>query len=410
MMGDLLDHLAEHFLFLSTATSYWYSLNSSYDHEFHLSRRLGLSPKDYEQILVAANLAHYHPTWGFTILVDRLKMFLDGHRCCESADGTVVSFEVATKKIDLNAFILGSAPKHRVTVHVIRIGRMTDRSPQKIEWQKHGDGRMNTTPPRLIGLRLQQQSFRKVIDPFSWKYFIDNRLDTEEGDSDDDSSSIEKDEMSIEADDDNDENGTSSPNKSKSKKPNNNVLGDNDDSLDNLDMAKSYPHLARALGGEDGFDPTNPSVLKSMRCLLTELNDLLSTTYELNIRDMTYKKISYVRVPRTSSDRSFQNSKEWVDTAIQIAGSKHSGTFEAAYRIANHLLRFYRDLVLAACENQKVPICKEMSATQFQAMMCAAKVTGTGEKEIKKHLSAHLGFFVDFCHLGMRRSGRASAG
>ena len=122
----------------------------------------------------------------------------------------------------------------------------------------------------------------------------------------------------------------------------------------------------------------------SMHSLLTELNDLLSTTYGLNVSDMSYKKISYVRVPRTSSDRSFQNSKEWVDTAIQIAGSKHAGTYEAAYRIANHLLRFYRDSVLAACENQRVPICKEMSATQFQAMLCAAKVTGAGETEIKK--------------------------
>jgi len=102
-------------------------------------------------------------------------------------------------------------------------------------------------------------------------------------------------------------------------------------------------------------------------------------------------KKTYVRVPWTRSDRSFQNSKEWVDTAIQIAGSKHAGTYEAAYRIANHLLRFYRDSVLAACENQRVPVCKEMSATQFQAMLCAAKVTGAGEKEIKKHLSVHLG-------------------
>ena len=75
-------------------------------------------------------------------------------------------------------------------------------------------------------------------------------MDAEEGDSDDDSSLSGKDEMSVEADDDNDENGTSSPNKSKSKKPKYNVLGDNDDSLDNLDMAKSYPHLARALGGK----------------------------------------------------------------------------------------------------------------------------------------------------------------
>jgi hypothetical protein len=36
-------------------------------------------------------------------------------------------------------------------------------------------------------------------------------------------------------------------------------------------------------------------------------------------------------------------------------------------------------------------VCKPMSATQFQAMMCAASVSGTGERELKKHLKAHLG-------------------
>jgi hypothetical protein len=124
---------------------------------------------------------------------------------------------------------------------------------------------------------------------------------------------------------------------------------------------------------------------------LTELNHLLSTTYELNVSDTSNNKISYVRVPCTNSDHSFLNSNEWVDTAIQIAGSKHGGTFESAYRVANHLLRFYKDSVLADCKNQKVPICKEMSLTQFQAMLCAIGVSGTGEGELKKHLSAHLG-------------------
>jgi hypothetical protein len=60
-----------------------------------------MTPKDYEYIFVAANLAHYHPTWGFTILVDRLKMFLGGHHFYISADGTAGSFEVATKKMTL---------------------------------------------------------------------------------------------------------------------------------------------------------------------------------------------------------------------------------------------------------------------------------------------------------------------
>jgi hypothetical protein len=203
------------------------------------------------------------------------------------------------------------------------------------------------------------------MDPFIWTYVIENHMDVKEGDSDDDSSN-DKDESIEEDQDDDNENATSSPTKSKNKKPKYNALGDDNDNMDalgednnnmdNLDMAKSYPHIARALGGEGGFDPTNPYVQKSMHCLLTELIHLLSTTYEVNVSDTSNNKISYVRVPCTNSDCSFLNSKEWEDTAIQIAGSKHGGTFESAYRVANHLLHFYKDSVLAACKNQKVPI------------------------------------------------------
>ncbi len=40
-------------------------------------------------------------------------------------------------------------------------------------------------------------------------------------------------------------------------------------------------------------------------------------------------------------------------------------------------------------------MCKPMSATQFQAMLCAGRVSGKGKRELKKHLSAHLG--KNFC-------------
>ena len=106
---------------------------------------------------------------------------------------------------------------------------------------------------------------------------------------------------------------------------------------------------------------------------------------------MSNNKICYLRGPRTSSDSSFRNLKEWLDAAIQISGSKQNDTFNAAYRKANHLLRFYKDSVLAACEMQKVPVCKAMTATQFQAMCTAGGVSGEGERELKKYLSAHLG-------------------
>jgi hypothetical protein len=96
-------------------------------------------------------------------------------------------------------------------------------------------------------------------------------------------------------------------------------------------------------------------------------------------------------VPRTQSDRSFLNSKEWVNTAIKIAGSKRGGTFESAKHITNHIIRYYRDSFLATCEIQRVPVSKPMSATKFQAMLRAGGVSGTGKRELKKHLSAHLG-------------------
>ena len=157
-----------------------------------------------------------------------------------------------------------------------------------------------------------------------------------------------------------------------------------DDMMANLNMAKSYPYLSRALGGEDGFDPTNPSVKRSMRELLKELNELLSTEYQLDVNGISNNKISYVRVPCTQSDRSFLNSKEWVNTAaIQIAGSKRGGTFESAKCTTNHTIGYYRDSFLAACEIQRVPISKPMSATKFQAMLRAGGVSGTGERELK---------------------------
>ncbi len=116
-------------------------------------------------------------------------------------------------------------------------------------------------------------------------------MDVKEGESDDDSS-IDKDESIEEDRDDDDENSTSSPTKSNNKKPKYNVMGENNDNMDNLNMAKPYPYLAQALGGEDGFDPMNPSVQKSMHCSLTELNHLLSTTYELNVGAISNNKIS----------------------------------------------------------------------------------------------------------------------
>jgi hypothetical protein len=103
--GSLLDHLAEYSIYLSTASSFWFSLDSSYNHEFHLSKRFGMIPHDYECIMIAANLAERHRKFGFTIKLTLLNAFLNGHRFCTS-NGTV-PFEVSTNRMDYNALPAG---------------------------------------------------------------------------------------------------------------------------------------------------------------------------------------------------------------------------------------------------------------------------------------------------------------
>ena len=117
-----LGHLADHLIYLSSSSSFWFSLNSSYDHEFHLSKRLGMSPQDYEYLLMALDLARIDKRWGFSILVMKWKVFLEGYLFstinCDR-DGT---FEVDRKKMDIDAFIQGESANKRKDIAFIRIG------------------------------------------------------------------------------------------------------------------------------------------------------------------------------------------------------------------------------------------------------------------------------------------------
>jgi hypothetical protein len=82
--GSLLDHLAEYMIYLSTASSFWFSLDSSYHHEFHLSKQFGMSPQGYERLLVVAHLAHFFAV-TVTVAVVRAAAVLVGmrRRCAE---------------------------------------------------------------------------------------------------------------------------------------------------------------------------------------------------------------------------------------------------------------------------------------------------------------------------------------
>ena len=54
----LLDLIADYLKFIS-APSFWFTLDTSYDHGCHLANRFRLEPNDYEVLLVVAGLAQY---------------------------------------------------------------------------------------------------------------------------------------------------------------------------------------------------------------------------------------------------------------------------------------------------------------------------------------------------------------
>ena len=270
-------------------------------------------------------------------------------------DNIVIEFE--QKSIDLEAYLNGVRPSRTSMkkFYTIRMGTKTEGSPNKIEDQIGRDGRLVTNPPRLNLMRIKTHSFKEVAAQYLWQYAIDN----EEEEDDEDKGSDKDEESSSEEEQKADAAKTTttmvSPEQApatKKRKLNNDVLLTVPDSKD--EVGPLYPRLCRALGlDNDEFDPTDPSIQKSTVELLSELNHLFSTEYELVVRGYGNKKIHYVCVPRASSDNSFRHSKEWLDAAIKISGSNEASTFNAAYRIANHLFRFYKDSVLAACETQK---------------------------------------------------------
>ncbi len=56
---SILDHIAEMLQFISNTQSFWFTLNTSYNHGCHLSIRFRLDPDEYEALLIVAGLALY---------------------------------------------------------------------------------------------------------------------------------------------------------------------------------------------------------------------------------------------------------------------------------------------------------------------------------------------------------------
>ena len=76
---SILDHTAEMLQFISNTQSFWFTLESSYNHGCHLANRFHLELNDYKVLLVVDGLAHY-TRFGFAMKPTAWSKFLGGHR------------------------------------------------------------------------------------------------------------------------------------------------------------------------------------------------------------------------------------------------------------------------------------------------------------------------------------------
>ncbi len=56
---SILDHIADYLKFISGAQSFWFMLNTSYNHDCHPTSRFRLELNNYKVLLVVASLALY---------------------------------------------------------------------------------------------------------------------------------------------------------------------------------------------------------------------------------------------------------------------------------------------------------------------------------------------------------------
>ena len=132
-----LDHITDFLKFISNTQSFWFTLDTSYNHGCHLANRFRLELNDYKVLLIVAGLASY-TIFGFAVKPTAWSKFLRGHRFASDD----CEIELTSKMIDLDAYIDRTPPSwlKRKKFHVFRIGNKTEQSPNKIEEQKGQDG------------------------------------------------------------------------------------------------------------------------------------------------------------------------------------------------------------------------------------------------------------------------------
>jgi hypothetical protein len=414
--ADLLDEIAMYLAALSKEPSHWYILNGSYDHAFHLSKRFGLDPTEYENLLIAANLAAYQGG-QFCIMPDSWEKYLSGLDHTPSSSlkrkrNSPETPERAQRPFELSRVYIAIGGRKRTNYRFIRIGIIGSNSSATIGGQE----KQKTPVPRPShALRVAQEQFlsntKRAIADIQIARECNERQRT----------------MTIEEKNDDGENtitAASAITSSASTTPPRTLLNNNTATTTPVDLnvtttttttttttaavaaaitphndstiintstiGQQYPALAAIFG--NNFDPFQEDIQEKLHAYLTEITHILDASQAgLKVKDFGGHDVYYIRVPKAGSDKTFNNSKSWVDEALKINGAPHNGTDESAFHVSNHLCRYYPGPFITALEKQGMAIAKPMTTVQFVAMLSALHITGQKEKKLAKYLRHYLG-------------------
>jgi len=380
-VGQIRTDLAVFLRNLAKVDSFWFITNLKADHPFSLRNRLGLTLLDYHGLLIAANLADLDTNGVLKIKPKQWIAFFDESDFVKDGLGV----ETTKTKFDLRAFTADTKSNNnqRLTYHVIRVGVKHSTSPDKISDQKDEKGKLHL-PPQVPLLRSMQRSLvrnsrRTIMDTIIdneklYDSLFDNNEQTEQASPNPKEQSTK-------------ERGTDSrPSKRQKSSPQLSMAQQSLFEDDDMQPLRDYL-------GKD-FDPTDPATIAKIDKVFAACVSLKREGNVIKYKDKRSHEISLLHIPRSSTDRSFHEKKQWFDDAMELNSATKNGDGnpeDSGRRLVNHLCIYQLDAVKDVLNKRGIPLCKPMNTTQFASLVQSCGLNGAQTAQLTKHLRDHLG-------------------
>jgi hypothetical protein len=400
--------LADILVDLTQAPSFVFLINSAahYHQEFALCKRLGMLPKDYEALLVSANLATIDTNDKFSVLPTEWSDYLLSwhfdhiHKERPRFDMKRIHLDAAVNNTQIDR-------KQRSYIYSLQIGKDIGSSAiQNISQQL----RQSKCPPPISDLRAKQRGFGRVATHSIVQALCNNERLYRRCMCDG------EDRLKRKADDNvvhpellsppplrqktNQVAAESPPESSMPHIQANNInpsievtITDSCNKVlspspkrDTIECDK-YPMLAKiqTLLGDEWNDERTQDIIFS------ELTQRTKDGSVVKVKDNKGKMHSWVRIPVNETDDSHRRrAKDWIKPILQINGNSDD-SYDSARRMCNYLAVHHSDSMMSSLKEKQYPIVEYMNETRLAAMWEDAKVNFTQEGVLLKHLRQQFG-------------------